>query len=163
MNKQITLLLLILFTACNSLKQNSTIINFTPDYSPGTHIIIYKTKKDYSQNLPVLYDEKKQKITKLFSNKELMANGNILYPIPLQKGYWLDRIGIDTTVAYVSFSIQKYTQSMMPITANMLKSKIIDKNPLLEMYDCGKIKGDTIKIINEIIKNGMLKKCKRLK
>ena len=157
------IVLFFVVVACNQTKHSAS-NSFKPDYTSGASTIIYKTKKDYSHNVPVLLNADKNKVVKMFNAQDFIKNGEIVYPIELEGGYYLDRIGITPQVAYTDFTISAYTKTMMPITAQMLLQHVIDKDPIVEMYDCGKIDPkNSTEILNKIIKNGDLKNCRRLK
>ncbi len=139
--------------------------DFAPSYVPGPPTIIYKTKKDYSQNVPVILNDEKTKIVAYFSPKDFIKNGEIVYPTKLENGYLLDNLGINENVAFTSYKIDTYTKTMRMITVKDLFEHIIDKDPLLEMYNCGNRSTykDVVAEINRAIKNGQLSKCKKLK
>ena len=150
---------------CKTKKQMTDNNGFTPSYKPGPPTIVYKTKKDYYDKVPVILNDEKTKIVAYFSPKDFIRNGKVVYPTKLENGYLLDNIGITKNVAFTSFTIETYTKSMRPITVKQLYNNIIDKDPLLEMYDCGNrntIK-DPVNTINNLIKNSQLTRCKKLK
>ncbi len=161
MNKIIALLIVtFLFSACLTSKKNS----YTPDYKPGPPTIVYKTKKDYSKNVPVKLNDEKNRIVSYSGPGDLTYQGKLAYPTELENGYLLDNIGIGENVAYLSLTIDVYTKSAKAFTTDELFKLIIDNDPLVEMYNCGNrnsFKND-VKEINEIIKNKQLKDCKKL-
>ena len=162
MNKKFipALVLIISFTMCKTQKNV-----YTPDYTPGPAAIVYKTKKDYSKNVPVILSEDKSEIVGYFSPKDLIRNEKVKYPDTLNNGYLLDNIGINQNVAYTSLIIDSYTKSMQVISVNKLFELIIDNDPLTEMYNCGN-KGkmnNPIENLNNIIDKRQLKYCKKLK
>ncbi|MBN2664782.1 MAG: hypothetical protein JXR68_14120 [Bacteroidales bacterium] len=163
MIKKIVLVIIVfsLFSMCKS-TENTT---YKPDFSPGPPAIVYKTKKDYSQNVPVLLSEDKSKVVGYFGPKDLIRSGELATPSTLEKGYLLDNIGINQNVAYTSLNLENYTKSMQVFTADKLFELIIDNDPLINMYNCGN-RGKMInpeEQINEIILNNKLKDCKKLK
>jgi hypothetical protein len=138
---------------------------FVPDYSPGPPAIVYKTKKDYSKNVPVLLSEDKSKIVGYFSPNDLFLEGKLACPILLEDGFLLDNIGINKNVAYTSLELDSYSKSMQAFGADKLFELIIDDDPLMEMYNCGnrsKMKNSE-EYINSIINNKDLKDCEKLK
>lgn len=62
----ITLLMCFTFVGCNSsnkmLNTNKEGIKFVPQYTPGPQALIYKTKKDYTNLVPVLLSDDKTEI-----------------------------------------------------------------------------------------------------
>jgi hypothetical protein len=100
--------------------------------------IIYKTQKDYSHYVPVQLSEDKKSIVSYPAPSDLMIDGKIKYPVQLQDGYWLDERGITPATAYLSITCEEYSQrgTMPPSETEMMK-KILDTNPIVEMYNAG--------------------------
>ena len=157
----IILLGMTIILSCNTTKKTS----FEPDYKPGPSTIVYKTTKDYSQNVPVILNDEKTKIVSYYGTGDLTYQGKLAFPTQLEDGYLLDNIGIKGNVAYTSLKIEAYSKSMKAWTIKELFELIIDDDPIKEMYNCGNRNGftDDVKEINEIIKNKQLKDCKKLK
>ena len=167
--KKVNLLLIgvfIIMLSCNTTKMTeSTASSFTPDYTPGPKTIIYKTKKDYSKNVPVILSDDKSKIVAYFGTSDLTYKGATAFPTQLDDGFLLDNIGISQNVAYTSLLINTYTKSMKAWTVKELFELIIDDDPLEIMYNCGNRNKFTEekKELNEIINDkNKLKNCKKL-
>jgi len=160
MKKLILFTLIIFTTFCFS---NKSMAQFV--YKPGPSAIVYKTKKDYSQNVPVILSADKSKIVTYYGKGDMTFRGEIGFPTVLDKGYLLDNIGINENIAYTSLKIEDYKKSDKNYTADELYSLIIDKKPLKEMYDCGLRNNFQNEVVdlNLIIKNKELKKAKKLK
>ena len=131
----------------------------------GEQAIVYKTKKDYSNNVPVKMNEEKTKIVAYPSPKDLFYKDKLAYPIPLKNGYLLDNRGVGKNSVFIEMSYEAYSKlDQAPLLNDMMKM-IVDKDPFLEIYSLGtrsRFK-DEIKEINEIIERGTLKKFKRIK
>jgi hypothetical protein len=131
----------------------------------GPPTIIYKTKKDYSKNVPVMLSSDKSRIVSYPAVSDIGANGNYTYPDILIKNYLLDNRGIGPDVAFLSLTYEEYGRlKEIPPLAELYKM-IIDKDPLTEMYNCGNrqqyAKG--VEDFNKIIKSGSLQNCRKLR
>ncbi len=129
-------------------------------------VIVYKTKKNYIQNVPIILSKNKETILSYPSPKDLISQESYLYPIKLKKGYLLDKKGINTQTAFLNMNYLSYSRLLKSPNVNELYKLILDKDPMLEIYDCGNrynyndLKND----LNQIINKGLLKnKCKQLK
>ena len=99
------------------------------------NVIIYKTKADYSKNVPIGLNEERTAIVSYPGKTDL--NGQM--PIPLEYGFLLDKRGINTNVAFLKYTYDEYLalEAIPPIAK--LFNDVIDADPLTEMYNCGKI------------------------
>ena len=128
--------------------------------SPPTYI--YKTRNDYSQNVFVGYAN--NRITFFPAPTDLYTNGKLATPTPLRNGYWLDNRGISPNIAFLSYTYEEYAN--MQHVPNDLYQKILDKDPILEMWDCGPrhTYSDAAKELNKIIQENQLDtRCTRVK
>jgi hypothetical protein len=129
---------------------------------PSPPTIVYKTRNDYSQNVPVGYGDKR--IKSFPAPTDLYTNGKLALPTALQGGYWLDNRGISPEVAFLSYTYSEYSQ--LPTVPNDLYQKLLDTDPITEMWDCGPRHtfADHAKEVNQIIKDGELKsRCRQLR
>lgn len=132
---------------------------FQAEETAGTktlpHALVYKTKKDYSKNVPVSLNEDKTAIVSYPAPTDIFFNGSFAYPTPLENGYLLDNRGIGQNVAFLEYTYQEYSELKQVPEKNMLFKKIIDFNPLMELWDCGirKQSKTEIEIYNTLIKN----------
>jgi hypothetical protein len=134
--------------------------------APGPPTIVYKMKKDYSQNVPVILSDDKKSITSYPAVEDVNLNGS--YPLPslLSKGYYLDNRGINPNVAFTLYTYEDYSKLPATPSVDELFISITNNNPILEMYDCGnRLRFSNIEAdLNSIIDRGELaKKCTRLK
>jgi hypothetical protein len=129
-------------------------------------VVIYKTTKDYSRNVPVMLSDDKTRIVAYPHPTDLFYNGKLAIPTPLHNGYWLDNRGIGKNVAFLKYTYEEYSKLQAVPALDVLYKNIIDKNPLTELWDCGKQSTftDLQKQINEWIdKNQLSEKCRKLK
>lgn len=127
------------------------------------HIIIYKTKKDYSKQVPVLMDKDKNEIISYPAPTDLKNGGDYALPTLLSKGYLLDNRGIGPDVAFLDLTYEQYSLLKEAPDKKYLMSKIIERNPLTEMWDCG-IRTETkpdLQKLNELIINNF-PDCKKI-
>ena len=112
---------------------------FVPNNSvfPAPHLIVYKTKKNYSQFVPVILNAEKNTLVSYPSPADMQLEGKPILPILLRQKYWMDVKGINKNVAYLSIKIEDFIKlDSVPSTAYLM-GKILEKDPLLEMCDCG--------------------------
>lgn len=131
--------------------------------SPGC--IIYRTRADYSRNVPVGLSEDKTKIVSYPDIRDVYYNGSLSVPTVLVKGFLLDNRGIGPNVAFLKYTYAEYTRLSSTPSVTDLMSQIIDKDPLLAMYQCKQRSQyiDIEKELNELITSGKLNTCKKLK
>ena len=131
----------------------------------GPPCIVYKTKADYSELVPVMLSADKSKIVSYPDVKDLVIDGKTVIPTPLLDGYLLDNRGIGPDVAFLTITIREYSRMTTTPDAARLFALILDKDPLAEMYECGKRYqyNDPAEAMNQLIRKGKLKCQKRLK
>ena len=168
-HKLFSILILILTTSIMSCNKNITNAK-VPEPQPiaisqtakgGSYalppIVIYKTFNDYRNNVPVAMNASKTEIVSYPDPADITENSR---PTELMYGYLLDNRGIGENVAFTSYTYGEYSKLPKAPSLEELKSRIIDKNPLSELYICGGNHGEaTMEKCNEIIKSGF-KGCK---
>ena len=108
-----------------------------PDFKAGLDLIIYKTKADYSDKVPVILSKDKKTLVSYPHPSDLKINGKLATPTQLDLGYWLDNRGINAQVAFTSYTYEHYADlPKSPNPSELLKS-VIDADPITEMYNCG--------------------------
>lgn len=136
----------------------------TMDFS-GPPTTVYKTKQNYNDKVPITLSDDKAKIVAYPSPKDVFYNGNLAYPTPLAQGYLLDNRGIGKNVAFLSITYQEY--SNLPQAPNLqdMYTMIIDKDPLLQMCNCGnRYKySNPVAAMNQLISDNKLDKCQKIK
>ena len=129
-------------------------------------VFIYKMRKDYSQNVPVILSSDKKTIVSYPHPRDVYTNGQLALPTPLKNGYWLDNRGINGNVAFLSYTYEEYAALTDVPSLDILYKKIVDKDPITEMWNCGRRHNyrDLINDLNEIIVNNKMEgKFKRVK
>jgi len=132
---------------------------------PSPPCIVYKTRADYSKYVPVILSQDKSFITSFPGVLDVVRDGKFTYPTPLADGYLLDNRGIGPDVAFLNITYEQYNRNDEVPLASDLFQRILDKDPVLEMYQCGN-RGDYTdpeKELNNLIRSGNLKSCQRLK
>ncbi len=131
----------------------------------GPPVIIYKTKKDYSQNIPVGLSPDKKHLASFPAVSDIYYNGVLATPQSLNDGFLLDNRGIGPDVAFLSITYSEYSRLKKTPPADSLFKLVIDNDPLTEMYNCG-IRFEYEDIVSELnvkIKNGEVSGFKKLK
>jgi len=131
----------------------------------GPQVLIYKTKADYSKNVPVTLSDDKTTIVAYPAPQDIYFNGQLAYPTKLVRGYWLDNRGIGPNTAFLSLTYEEYAKlSQNPNPAD-LYNMIIDKDPITHLYSLGNRYGFTnvVSQADSIIEHHKLKDYKRLK
>lgn len=144
----------------------STKIAPQPFGAAQAHVIIYKTAKDYRNNVPIIMSDDKTQIISYPHPTDLFLGENLSLPTQLHNGYLLDNRGIHKNVAFLNFTYGEYSKLKDVPTLQELQRNIIDKDPLMELWDCGKKINftDLQKQLNEWIdKNLLSEKCKRIR
>lgn len=157
---RIVLLFFFSLMACSSEKK--MIVN---QQYVSAHVILYKTKHNYNKNVAILMSDDKSMIVSYPHPNDVIVNGRLCEPINIDKGYLLDCRGINQNVAFLSVRYDEYSRLKEPLSLNDMKKEIIDSNPVIEMYDCGRKTDfkDVVKELNACIKQNDLKRFKRLK
>ena len=133
--------------------------------TPSPPCIIYKTRSDYSKYIPVILSEDKTRIISYPDVKDVYFNGELSYPTPLEDGFLLDNRGIGPDAAFLDITYEQFSHMEKTPSADELFTRIIDKDPLLIMYQCGERKQykEIESELNELIMSGKFTSCKKLK
>ncbi len=107
------------------------------DFSPGPPTLIYKTKADYTNLVPVILSEDKSEISSFPHPQDIYINGELALPTQLAEGYLLDNRGITANVAFLNMTYETYSKLDSVPSVDSLYSIILDKNPLTDLYNCG--------------------------
>jgi len=138
----------------------------TEAYVSAPHVILYKTKKNYFKNVPIILSEDKKVIVSYPDPSDLMLGDMFSYPTQLPEGYFLDNRGISKNVAFLKLTYEDYSRLLNPPSVDELWMIIIDYDPLVEMWDCGTgyNKKDIVSDLSALIRSGKLKEnCIRVK
>jgi hypothetical protein len=127
--------------------------------------LIYKTRADYTNNVPVILNEDRTTISSYPDIKDVWYKGKLATPSILNDGFLLDNRGIGPNVAFLSITYEKYAAMEKTPSVSELMALILDKDPLTELYQCGirSQYSDPVKELNKIISSGAINSCKRLK
>ncbi len=154
--------IIVVLLSCNTGKKASTTSssNLMSEreiiFAPGPAAIIYKTAKDYSKNVPVTMNAGKTKITSYPSPKDIFYQGKLAYPTLLKNGYLLDNRGININTAFLDYTYEEYSKLERTPSLEELESRIIDKHPFIEFWNCG-IRNqyeNEVKELNQLIDAG---------
>ncbi|MCD4731527.1 MAG: hypothetical protein K8R74_13065 [Bacteroidales bacterium] len=115
----------------------------------GPQAIVYKTKGDYYNNVPVILSANKSEIVSYPGIKDIYFKGELAYPTKLNDGYLLDNRGIDSNVAFLNYTYEQYSALKKTPISEELLTNILDNDPITEMYNCGS-KFDFKDIVNEL-------------
>ncbi len=172
MKSLLFILSVLILNACFTLKKSNTAVKETEtdkdkvvlDFKAGPPTIIYKTKKDYNQFVPVILSEDKSKIVSYPHPKDVFYKGELAYPTELKSGYLLDNRGINSNVAFLNITYEDYSKLEKALIPDELFLMISDKDPLIEIYNCGNRYSfkNEISDLNKLIENNGLKSCKCL-
>ena len=127
-------------------------------------VIVYKTRNDYYDKVPVILSDDKTRIVSFPDPRDLKIDGTFAYPSKLNGGYLLDNRGINQNAAFLKFSYEQYCNMDNIPTADRLFDYITDNNPFTEIYQCGS-RGNYKEIVaelNALISSGKIKDCKNL-
>lgn len=132
--------------------------------APRPKVIIYKTRKNYNHLVPVILSSDKKTIVSYPAPSDLMNGRHYNTPQVLNNKYLLDRRGINRNVAFLKLSYRQYAQMKKVPAPDVLYALIIDKDPLVEFYDCGSVSAaNTVEALNKLIDANRLKKqCKSI-
>ena len=153
---QLSILSITIMASCSASRKAENIQNLTKASMPGPKVIIYQTSKDYSQLVPVILSDDKMTIDSYPDVKDIYFNGNLALPTSLHNGYLLDNRGISKNVAFLKLTYMEYSKLAKTPTAAQLMEMIIDRAPLISMYNCGNRSDfkDIVKDLNAKIEAG---------
>lgn len=172
MSKHLVLLMCCTLAACKSgyklvgTHNQKTAENLDPKSIAGAPVMIYKTKGDYRNLVPVALAADGKSIVSYPAPKDVKTEAGYQTPTALHNGYLLDNRGITPNVAFLKYSYEEYAALTALPTLAELYGAIKVKNPLTELYDCA---GQTVRQnreteVNKLIDEGSLRtKCKVLK
>jgi hypothetical protein len=134
--------------------------------NPGPPALVYKTRADYDKLVPVIMNDAKTVIVSYPHPNDVKNSQGYLLPVQLKKGYLLDKKGIGKNVAFLNITYEEYAKLSEPPSMEQLEKLIVDKDPLVELCDCGNITRftDPVNQLNDYIKRHSLsERCKTIK
>ena len=139
---------------------------FIPQYIPGPQALIYKTRADYDQLVPVTMSANRSGIVAYPHPSDLLKDGELTVPDRLHDGYLLDNRGIGLQTAFLNITYRQYAALTEAPSLEELMKMIIDTDPLIELCDCDNrsVHPDIEARINQAIDQKKLRSiCKTLK
>ncbi len=143
--------LFVLLSSCNT---SNILTGMIDEQAP---VIIYSTTEDYYNNVPIILNKTKDKIVSYPAPSDLLYGGELSLPIKLNKGYLLDRRGINVNTVFTSYTYSAYSALETSPSLEELYKSIIEMNPFESIYQCGKKTdyGNLEKELNRQINNGL--------
>jgi len=132
----------------------------------GPHVLVYSTKEDHADHVPVLLLEDGSTIISYPAPSDLRSENGPPRPTDLGKGYLLDNRGIGPNVAFLNMDYATYAVLYEAPEIPELMGMITDKDPLKELYSCGPRTRftDIAAELSTMIESGALStRCKKLK
>ncbi len=138
---------------------------FMPKFTAGPPTIIYKTKGDYHQNVPIILSPDKSSVASFPGPGDLFFNDGLALPIQLDDGWLLDVRGINENVAFLDITYADYSKLTSAPGVEQLMEMILDADPLIAMYHCGNRHqyNDLVNQLNSLIAKNGLENCRKLK
>ena len=126
-------------TACQSTRENNNvsqenIVVQQPQKNLSMampNAIIYKTKADYSNLVPIMMDDTK---TSVVSYPDPVDVKSVKKPTLLENGFLLDNFGIGKNVVYTDYTFEEYAALEKVPELDEIMQHIIDKEPLVAYY-----------------------------
>lgn len=159
------ILISVVFSACCTTKKGNSKSDPDVVFLPGPKIIVYKTKKDYRNFVPVNLSEDRKSIESYPDIKDVFLNGELAYPTQLHKDFLLDNRGINANTAFLKYTYEEYSKLSKTPTGKELMDLILDDNPISEMYSYNKFSArETLqKELNELIDSGNFSSFTKIK
>jgi hypothetical protein len=167
MTRTVTILILtcmlgsLLAISCATRKNNNKTETMSQETKPSVGLpsppaIVYKTKENYDQNVPVLLSADKKRVVSFPAQSDIRINDKFPYPDKLENGYLLDNRGINQNAAFLKFTYEDYYNMDNIPTAERLINYILDDDPFIEMYDAGRRGSfeNPVEEINQVIREG---------
>lgn len=155
---------LIVNTGCRSTRSSGDSSVEAPERALRTTVpvadtpnaIVYRTTKDFSNYVPVILDARHEHIVSYPAPADVYYKGQLAKPTALENGYWLDNRGINEHVAFLSYTYEEYSRLEKTPDMQLLESRIMERYPLTEMYNCGKrdLFEDEVSELNDLVRKG---------
>jgi hypothetical protein len=126
----------LLFSSC-CVCQKSSKNTATMSKLPAPQVIIYQTRADYSQLVPIILSADKKSVVSYPDIRDIYTNGSLAYPTQLKSGYFLDNRGINPDVAFIKLKYEEYAALPKTPLADELLKMVVDADPIKKMYACG--------------------------
>mgnify|MGYP000396511339 CR=1 FL=1 len=124
--------------SCHTAKKNTGgSANQSIDFSAGPPTVIYLTRIDCFDKIPITLNDERTKIISYPAPSDIYYNGNLSYPTKLNHGYLLDNRGIGKNSVFLNITYENYSKLKEAPSLSEMTEIILDKNPFTEIYDCG--------------------------
>ena len=123
---------------------------------PGPEAIIYKTTANFNNMVPIIMNAEKTEIASFPAPGDLKYKGKIALPTVLESGFLLDNRGINENAVFLNITYEEYMALDKAPSKEELYNLIIDRNPFIIMYSCGKrqqFNNETEELNAAILKN----------
>lgn len=152
-------------TAGKKAKQDKVKKSIDSNFVSEPPVLVYKTKANYNNLVPVLLSDDKKVIVSYPHPNDIKTGSGYSLPVLLHDGYLLDNRGIGKNVAFLKMTYEEYGKLEKPLSVNELYNLILDKDPLVELCNCG-VKSsykNLTKQMNELIDSKKLgTTCKKM-
>jgi len=162
----IIMVMVVALASCKSSKQSALATNTKPVdsgiqlmFRPGPQVIVYKTKKDYSNLVAVTLSEDRKLIVSYPDPSDIKKQENLGRPIALEQGYLWDQRGLALNTGYLSITLEEYAAMPKAPSIEMMLGKLVEANPFIEIWNCG-IRSEKVnkEALNKLISTGELAK-----
>lgn len=126
-----------MFSSCCSTKKTVNTENKPTVALPGPQAVIYQTKKDYSEFVPVNLTDDKKSVESYPDIKDVFMNGELAYPAKLNGGFFLDNRGITANSAFLNITYKEYSELSATPSPEKIMTMIQEKDPFICIYKCG--------------------------
>ena len=128
------------------------------------HVLVYKASPDFNDKVPVVLSADKKKVVSYPAPSDVKALGAGFPPVRLHKGYLLSRYGVSINTVFMPLPYTKYASLTTTPSPEGLYRMIDNKNPLIELCDCGVMRDSVEMKLNKLIDGNLLRtKCKVIK
>ncbi|MGZ5303277.1 MAG: hypothetical protein ACXWDO_04140, partial [Bacteroidia bacterium] len=123
-------------------------------------------RDEYKKNVAVTLSDDKSEVIAYPGTNDVFYRGLPAYPYSLKDDYWLDNRGINKNTAFIDMSYEAYSKLPEPPSPLELYEMIIDKDPIIEIFNCGNRNQfrNEISELNDMIEDSTLTKlCRKIK
>lgn len=159
------IIMALILTSCCSSSQQREEISFTPNFKAMPPVVIYKTKGNYNDLVPVGFDSASGRIISYPAPTDIKIGGELMTPLKLRDGFLLDRRGIGPNSVFLDITYSEYAAYAGSPDADTLVRHIRFRSPFEAIYNCGCAYSykNPEKQINEIIKKNRLDIFRKIK
>ena len=112
-------------------------IGFSPQQMVAP-IVVYRTRADYSQYVPVTLSNDKTEIVSYPSRFDLGTAPHFAKPIDLGNGFLWDRRGITQQTTFLDITYEQYAALSEDPTPSYLLKHILDAEPFIFIAQCNR-------------------------